>query len=82
MKFEDLVRTELARSKVQHDHEFNSAHEAFGVLYEELDEFWDEVKLKKEKRNRQNMLKELVQIAAMAQKAAESLDLIPQYKES
>lgn len=49
---------------------FNSAHEAYGVLLEEVEEFWDEVKLKRNLRNTDNMRKELVQIAAMALKAA------------
>jgi len=49
---------------------FNSAHEAYGVLLEEVDEFWEEVRKKRSERSRSNMRQELVQIAAMAMKAA------------
>lgn len=55
--------------------EFNSAvekhgsmkgfHEAYGILLEEFDEFWDEVKKKPSKQNKENMKLELIQIAAM-----------------
>ncbi len=54
---------------------FNSAHEAYGVILEELDEFWDEVKKKRSKRDTKNMRRELVQTAAMCMKAAISLGL-------
>ena len=54
---------------------FNSAHEAYGVILEELDEFWDEVKKKRSLRNTDNMRTELVQTAAMCMKAAISLGL-------
>ena len=54
---------------------FNSAHEAYGVILEELEEFWDEVKKKRKLRNTENMRKELVQTAAMCMKAAISLGL-------
>lgn len=49
---------------------FNSAHEAYGVILEEVDEFWDEVKKKRRNRDKVNMRRELVQVAAMAMKAA------------
>ena len=49
---------------------FNSAHEAYGVILEEVDEFWEEVKKKRKLRNTDNMRRELVQIAAMSLKAA------------
>lgn len=45
---------------------FNSAHEAYAVLLEEVDELWDEVKAKQEARAVQDMRKEAVQVAAMA----------------
>ena len=55
----------------------NSAHESYAVLLEEVEEFWEEVRKKREDRDREAMLKELVQIAAMSQRAAEDLGLIP-----
>lgn len=45
---------------------FNSAHEAFGVLSEEVDELWDHVKTNQRKRDLVAMQKEAVQVAAMA----------------
>ena len=47
---------------------FNSLHEAYAVIKEELDEFWEVVKLNQQKNpNRtQEARKEAIQIAAMA----------------
>lgn len=41
---------------------FNTTHEAYGVLKEEVDELWDACK----KNDLSNMEKEAVQVAAMA----------------
>lgn len=38
------VETELALAKSVHDKEFNSTHEGYAVLKEEVDELWHEVK--------------------------------------
>ena len=45
---------------------FNSAHEGYAVIKEELDELWDEIKLKRSERNPVNLREEAVQVAAMA----------------
>lgn len=45
---------------------FNSAHEGFSVLNEEVDELWDHVKVKQGRRDIEAMKKEAVQVAAMA----------------
>lgn len=45
---------------------FNSAHEGFAVLKEEVDELWDQVKLNQKKRDHLEMRKEAIQVAAMA----------------
>lgn len=45
---------------------FNSAHEGFAVLKEEVDELWDEVRAKQGARDIEAMRKEAVQVAAMA----------------
>jgi len=54
----------------------HSAHEAYAVILEELDEFWDEVRKKGDVIEPAKMLKELIQVSAMAQRAAEDLGLI------
>ncbi len=45
---------------------FNSAHEGYAVLLEEVDELWEHVKMKQSKRDIIEMRKEAIQIAAMA----------------
>lgn len=46
---------------------FNSAHEGYAVLLEEIDELWDEVKKNQRVRdNKSLMRKEAIQCAAMA----------------
>lgn len=57
-----------------------SWHEGYGLIAEEFDEFWDEVKKKSEKRDRDNALKELVQIAALCQRIAIDLALVDDYE--
>lgn len=45
---------------------FNSAHEGFAVLKEEVDELWDEVKGHDGPERSRRMREEAVQVAAMA----------------
>ena len=45
---------------------FNSAHEGFGVLAEEVDELWAHVKTNQKRRDLAAMRKEAIQVAAMA----------------
>ncbi len=45
---------------------FKSDHEAWAVLYEEVDELWEEVRRHREARGEQHMKKECIQVAAMA----------------
>ena len=45
---------------------FNSAHEAYGVLLEEVDELWEHVKTNQKRRDLVEMRKEAIQVAAMA----------------
>ncbi len=49
-----------------HFKKFNSAHEGYGVILEELDELWEEIKKKKGERNIHKMRSEAKQVAAMA----------------
>ncbi len=44
----------------------SSAHEAYAVLLEEVDELWDHVKVNQKRRDVMAMRQEAVQVAAMA----------------
>ena len=57
------VQSELdsARKKFK---KFNSTHEGYAVIKEELDELWKEVKRKK--KNKKKMEREALQVSAMA----------------
>jgi len=52
---------------------FKSTHEAYAVILEEVDEFWDEVK--KKKPDYKNMKTELIQICAMCIKTIYNFQL-------
>lgn len=45
---------------------FNSAHEGYAVLLEEVDELWEEVRKNPSRRSNTNMMAEAIQVAAMA----------------
>lgn len=48
---------------------FNTAHEAYAVILEEMDELWDEIKKQSKprtERNKRAICKEAKQVAAMA----------------
>lgn len=72
--FATRVAEELSKARAKHK-DIKCAHEAYAVILEELDEVWDEVK--QQKWGPEALLKELVQVGAMAQRAAEDLNLIP-----
>jgi len=61
-------------SSHQHEKKFHSAHEAYGVILEELDEVWEIVKLKRRDRSPSKLRKELIQLAAMAIKGIQSIE--------
>jgi hypothetical protein len=67
------IGEELTRAD-KHEKKFNSLHEAYGVLLEELDEVWDITRLKKRDRSWADLRKEFIQLAAMAIKSIESLE--------
>lgn len=66
------IGDELTHAK-RHGKEFVSAHEAHSVIQEEFEEFWEHVKKKRKDRCGEEMRKELIQLAAMAVKAIQSL---------
>lgn len=59
------VDDELVRAESLHGKQAN-LHESYAVLLEEVDEFWDEVKVNQKRRDMASIRKELIQIAAMA----------------
>lgn len=59
------ISTEVAAAEAKWP-SMNSAHEAYAVLLEEVDELWDHVKTSQKKRDPVAMRKEALQVAAMA----------------
>jgi methylase of polypeptide subunit release factors len=72
MTFADAVARELEKARSQHAR-INSAHEGYAVILEELQEFWAEVMKKRERRDPLQMLHELIQVGAMAQRVCEDV---------
>ena len=66
---EELGRAEAANPPM------NSYHEAYAVILEEVDEFWEIVRAKPHLRIKEEARAELIQIAAMCQRAAQDLKL-------
>lgn len=66
INFFDMVENELSRAMDSYP-KFNSEHEGFAVLKEEVDELWEAVRLKQSDPNRSiKIRREAVQVAAMA----------------
>jgi hypothetical protein len=61
------VQNEIVRGEEKHG-PLNSHHEAYAVLLEEVDEYWHEVK--RQQRIPGKLRDELIQIAAVALRAA------------
>jgi hypothetical protein len=57
----------------------NSLHEAYAVILEEVDELWEQVRLKQSARSRKAISEELTQIAAMAIRAKHDLGFYGAY---
>lgn len=69
-RFLNEVRDEFERVRREHGERYNSAHEGWAVMLEEVDELWDEVRKKRKNRDPENMREECVQIACCALKFA------------
>lgn len=54
-----------------HYGDFSSMHEAYGVLAEEVDEFFDAVKMKQSPERCEAVYREAIQVAAVALRIAE-----------
>lgn len=52
---------------------FHTCHEGFAVLLEEVDELWDQVKIKQGRRDIDKLYSEAIQVAAMAVRFAHEL---------
>jgi hypothetical protein len=63
------VEAEVRRAKAMWP-QFNSAHEGFAVLNEEVEELWYHVKTNQKRRDLPAMQKEAIQVAAMAMRFA------------
>jgi hypothetical protein len=64
----DEIREELLQAMRKHGRQ-RSVHESYAVILEELEEFWDIVRLKCEDRSPAKMRRELIQVAAMCMRA-------------
>jgi hypothetical protein len=70
------VLREVASSSMDNP-PMRTLHEGFGVLIEEVDEFWEEVRKKRNARDIEKIRKELIQVAAVAVKIVR--DVLPNY---
>ena len=70
--FQRDVTEEMFRATESHP-PIHSLHEGHSILLEEVEEFWDEVKKKSKNRDPKKIYKELVQVAAMAQRIVEDV---------
>ena len=66
------IRGELTRAEKWPG--FNSAHEGYAILAEEVDELWAHVKVNQKKRDLDAMRAEAIQVAAMAVKFVQMID--------
>jgi TfoX/Sxy family transcriptional regulator of competence genes len=80
----NTIEQEKNDAEAKYGH-FNSTHEVYAVLLEEVDEFWDLVKQPTASTNywdddgrylekKDKMVRELTQIAAIAQRAAQEIE--------
>jgi hypothetical protein len=74
-RFLNAVDVEVRRATVLHS-PYNSLHEAYAVILEEVDELWDEVRKQRHARSSDIIRTELIQIAATACRAAFDLGLV------
>ena len=66
------MQAELHRAETQHS-PYNSYHEAYAVILEEVDEFWEIVRQKTAARDPVEARKELIQIAVTAWRTARDI---------
>lgn len=59
----EMIREEYEKAISEHE-PFHSAHEGYGVIKEEFDELWDEIRKKESARSKEAMTLEAVQTCA------------------
>ncbi len=64
------IEAELQSARKKHG-DMSSGHEGYGVIKEEFDELWDEIKNRKQDKER--MREEAIQVAAMAARFVEDV---------
>ena len=67
------ISNEVDSAKTKYP-KFNSLHEGYAVILEELDELWDAIKMSKGIRHTPAMIDECIQIAAMCVRFVEDLE--------
>lgn len=72
LEIQMAVDVEICISKEKHK-PFNSSHEGYGVLLEELDEVWEEIKKSKNYTLSNESKQELIQVAAVAMRMINEL---------
>jgi len=60
-----LAITEAKKAEDKYQRPFASEHEFYGVLMEEIDELWDEIKKKEQDYDYKKMKKEAIQCIAV-----------------
>lgn len=73
--FRTLMTEKVKRSREKHE-PIHSCHEGYAVILEELDEFKAWVWMRRSQRDKSEMLKELVDVAAACERVAEDLGLV------
>ncbi|MCW4027351.1 MAG: hypothetical protein NWE76_07720 [Candidatus Bathyarchaeota archaeon] len=61
----DDVVAEVRRAEMKFP-PFNTPHEGYAIIKEELDELWEEIRKQYDVRTKEKMRKEALQVAAMA----------------
>lgn len=77
------LQTEALKKAREKHAPMQTRHEAYAVILEELDEFWEQVKNGGNETpsvDNEKLTKELVHVAAMCQRAAEDLNLLLEFK--
>lgn len=71
IQFYKLVRDEVERAYTKHGREPWGRHEFYAILKEEVDEVWDSIKADEPQ---EEVMREIVQVAAMCLRYAETGD--------